>query len=128
MKKETKIYEFDPLIYPFKLWVAITSDFSSLVEKFYQGYDKSELNTSFIENHEAATYIVQQKGNNSYYGSLIATTNKKYFTAKLMAHEATHSARDFWNHMNENITGVEADAYLVGWIVECIEKVKLNKV
>ena len=128
MKKETKIYQFDPFIYPFKLWVAITSDFSILAEKFYQGYDKSELNTSFIENHEAATYIVQQKDGDKYYGSLIATTNKKYLTTKLIAHEATHSARDFWDHMNESVTGVETDAYLVGWIAECIEKVKLGKV
>lgn len=43
-------------------------------------------------------------------------------TIATIAHESTHAARLIWEHMGEGCTGVEADAYLVGWIASCCDK------
>jgi hypothetical protein len=125
--KKAIIYQFDPAIYPMKLWVSITTDFKSLSERFCNVGTKTDIDTSFIDQHEAACYYVQQKEKPTHYGILIATTAKSYLTTKLIAHESTHGADFIWQHTGERRAGDEANAYLVGWIAECIEKVKLNK-
>ena len=127
MKNKTIIHEFDPVIYPVKLWVSITTDLKSLSDRFCNVGTKSDIDTSFVDNHEAATYYVQQKEKPTYYGVLIATTAKHYLTTKLIAHEATHAADFIWKHVGEQDIGDEANAYLVGWIAECCEKIIKNK-
>jgi len=125
--KKAIIHQFDPVIYPFKLWVSISSDGAAFSDRFKDGDNGKELNVSVINEHEAVTYYVQQKEKPTYFGVLIVFSEKKYCTCKLIAHESTHAARFMWEHVRENGTGWEADAYLVGWIAECCEKVKLNK-
>lgn len=124
---KVQIHQFDPVIYPVKLWVVATTDFKSLSDRFCDAETKKDINTSFIDRHEAVTYYVQQKENPTYYGVLIATTSKSYLTTKLIAHESTHAADFIWQHTGERVSGDEANAYLVGWIAECCEKVKRNK-
>jgi hypothetical protein len=114
---------FDTYIYPWKLWVYVGNDFKLLSDQFYGGYEKEVLRTDFIKGHEAVTYIVQEK-TSGQYGSLIATESKKWLTTGLIAHESTHAARDLWSHVREDTTGIEADAYLVGYIANCIEMCK----
>lgn len=123
-----KIHQFDPVLYPIKLWVSITDKDKALSDRFYQGTDQEEFDFSMIKKHEAVTFIVQQRSEPAYFGILIVFTKKKYCTAKTMAHEATHAANWIWDRLGESPVALEADAYLVGWIVECIEKVKLNKI
>ena len=125
--KKAIIHQFDPVIYPCKLWVSITANLKGLEERFVDATTEKEINTSFIDKHEAVTYYVQQKEKPTYYGVLIATTSKSYLTTKLIAHESSHAADFIWQHIGERTAGDEANAYLIGWIAECIEKVKQNK-
>jgi len=127
MKKETKIYEFDPLIYPFKLWVAITDDLKSISERFDDYPSGSEFEYKDSDKMIAFTQNVQQKSDR-YIGAIVVFKKKKDCITRIIAHESTHVARILWDHIGELETGMEADAYLVGWIAECIEKVKLGKV
>ena len=117
------IAEYDPQIYPCRLWVAVTTDLKSLSDKFNDVSTGVGIDTSFIYDHEAVTYYVQSKEKPKHYGILIASTAKHYFTTKLIAHEATHGAEFIWQHVGEKRRGSEADAYLVGWIAEKIEEV-----
>lgn len=123
----TKIHEFDPVIYPCKLWIAIHVDPKLLSDTFCDAFTRKEIDTSFIDLQEAATYYVEQKESPKKYGILIATTSKYYFTTKLIAHESTHGAEFMWNHVCELNPSSEANAYLVGWIAECCEKVRRCK-
>lgn len=127
MENKAIFHQFDPYIYPVKLWITITKDFKALSDRFCVGESKEDIDISFMSKCEAATYYVMHKEKPCYHGILIATTSKAFFSTKNIAHEATHAARMMWRHMGEDVTGEEADAYLVGWIAECCEKVKLNK-
>lgn len=122
--KKAIIHEFDPVLYPVKLYISITKNISWVNEKFC--YYPLLKNIDFDDSGEATTQLVKNKETGNI-GVLIIFENKKQCTAKNIAHESTHAARRIWDRISENATGEEADAYLVGWIAECCWKVKLNK-
>lgn len=124
--EKVKIHQFDPVIYPFKIWVSITDDLKAISEQFIDHESGKELNSNHPDFMIAFTQNVQQKSDR-LIGAIIVFKKKKDCTTKIIAHESTHAARMLWDHVGELESGVEADAYLVGWIAECIEKVKLNK-
>lgn len=121
MKKEI-IHQFDPVIYPVKLWVTITENLEGIAERFDQHPSGKKFNTSDASFLEAFVTQVTQK-QYGYVGFLIIFRKRKYCSIKTIAHEATHVARLLWDHINEGNTGTEADAYLVGWIADCVDKV-----
>jgi hypothetical protein len=127
MASKSILKEFDPVIFPVKVWVSITDDFDKLSETFSDATSGRDIDTSYIDGHEAVTYYVHRKNKPKDFGVLIATTSKSYFTTKLIAHEATHGADFIWDHTGESDRGDEANAYLVGWIADCIEKTTKQK-
>jgi hypothetical protein len=127
--RKVKIHQFDPVIYPIKLWVVTkyNGDEGALKERFVHILDRKELNFSIIKQHEALTYDVEER-EDKYKGVLIVFSSSKYCKVKTMAHESTHAARSIWDHLGEGSgIGEEANAYLVGWVADCIERVKLGK-
>jgi hypothetical protein len=124
--RKTIIHQFDPVIYPVKLWVTITREYNSLAERFEQGYNNDRLNVEFLENKEAVTYHVREKSS-KLRGVLIVYNGLNYCSVRTIAHEASHACDFIWEYIGETRKGDEAKAYLMGWIAECIEKVKRNK-
>lgn len=114
------IHEFISQIYPIRLWVAIAENTEGFIHKF------SDVNHDPIhkdvDKHMA--FSMQVKDKNDYWGILLFFRSDYDITPGLMAHEATHAARDIWDRISEHETGCEADAYLVEWIVNCIDEVK----
>jgi len=127
MKNKTVIHEFDPVIYPVKLWVIITINYEPLTQRFYEGLDKKPLDIDFIQDHEAVTCLVQSKETKNY-GVLIVFCGHKYCKQNNITHETAHAVDFIWEHICEKNPGDEANAYLSGWIAECCEKVKNSKV
>lgn len=126
MKKETKIYQFDPLIYPVKLWI-VRNPIEQYIAENFKEEDGSELNFNIRNSYTMCCYNhVVVNSNTRDYGILIAIF--KSTSLGNIAHESTHAARFIWDWIEEEFTGREADAYLVQWIAECIEKVKLGNV
>lgn len=126
--KKIKIYQFNPEIYPYKIWVTISNKLGNITDTFVE---TSLLEMVFIgddELREASTCFVRTKLYPHYYGSVIVFNSKKYMTLKNIAHEAVHAANQLWSHVGERDTGEEANAYLVGWIAKCIGEVKDGKV
>lgn len=120
-----QIHEFDPQIYPVKLWITTGSNNTVLAENFEWYYDDPKIEID-LDSHYAITGLVRQKST-SLVGVLVAFENKKAMTIKNIAHEVSHAVDDVWNRIGEKKVGNEANAYLAGWIAECIEKVKRNK-
>ena len=118
--KLVNIHQFDPVIYPIKLWVTITDDKHSLSERFRNGYNDNDIDTQFIDLSEAVTYYVQQKENPTYYGVLIVFSKRKYCSIKNIVHESSHAIDFIFRHINETNPGDESKAYLIGWIGKCI--------
>lgn len=129
MAKKVTIHQFDPVIYPFKLWVVISNNLPEIESNFIEGKTLEPIDLGDIEEHADAfvlqDYVTHKETNTN--GFLIVFKNKKACTVPVMAHEATHVVRFIWEHLSENETGIEADAYLVEWVVDCINQVKTGK-
>lgn len=121
--RAVKIYQFNPLIYPVKIWITITTDLDAVVRKFWSYPGLNPINPIFSDKMERFAQIVVDK-KTGLFGVLLVFSSKKVMTAGKIAHEATHAARDIWEHLSERSTGVEADAYLVEWISDCADKVR----
>ncbi|MBK5722568.1 hypothetical protein JGH11_16970 [Dysgonomonas sp. Marseille-P4677] len=126
-KQETKIHEFDPVIYPYKLWVIIDKSPTIIADRFNE-YTNEPIH--FIETDtakaEAFTMPVVHK-ENPHYGVLLFFRSRKSMTYELVAHESSHAAKYLFEHIGAEIKEHEPFEYVIGWIAGCCEKVKKNK-
>lgn len=127
MKKKAIIHQFDPVIYPFKLWICISEDLTASTDRFFDAKTESDFVFENTKRYAAMTLPVIEKKEN-FYGVLVLYKKKKYCTVKNIAHEASHAAKSFFEHIGADISAHEPFEYLIGWIAECIEKVLKNKV
>lgn len=130
-----KIREFNPTVYPCRIWVAINPTFDEVSEKFYQidsNIEKGDFEHEYFDPCHttiARTYPVSIKGE-GWMGLLIGIYKPKQYNVGTITHESAHCAD--WLCERFGITtgsfeNGEAYAYLVGWIADCIDKVLKNK-
>lgn len=136
MKESThKIYEFDPQIYPTRFWVGINIPLDDLQEKFYSlttenkvtDFDDSILNLK--STCIASCFPVCEK-KIGWEGVYCHIHRPKDLRAGVMAHEAEHFVCFMCEQLgieSKDFDDSEPRAYLIQWAVDCIEKVKLNK-
>ena len=125
--KKTIIHQFDPVIYPIKLWVISEMD-GVIIQRSFRSSNGSELDMSESEGGICYTYgslVVNKKTKD--YGFMVVMKRDKTLNVGGIAHEATHVARLVWEHIMEDYPAREADAYLVQWVSDCIDKVIKNK-
>ena len=118
------VQEFDPVIYPYKLWVMVAKNAEGISELFYN-YNGEPIK---IDNVEIAITLPVMNKETKKYGVLICFKSKKDMTFEVVAHEASHAAKGLFEHINAGIDEHEPFEYVVGWIAKCCEKVKKNKV
>ena len=123
-----KVFEFDPVIYPYKLWVCLDNHPKKLESLFKEYSGKKMVYIEDDTNRFEAFTIPVQKINDSYYGVVVFIRNKASLTYELVAHEATHAAKYLFEHIGCDTSVHEPLEYVVGWIADCIYKVKTNKV
>lgn len=120
------IYEFDPVIYPYKLWVIVDKTPNIIADNFneYSGntIERIEYDT---KNLAAFTMSVEKKDHSSY-GVVIFFRSKKSMTYELVAHESSHAAKYLFEHIGADIKEHEPFEYVIGWIAGCCEKVRNN--
>lgn len=131
----TKIHEFDPQIYPFMLWVAINPTLEEITKKLYF-FDMdgtivlpTQRELTGDDNNDARTFKVASK-DTGRYGYFINILIPKNFDASLMAHEACHVADGIAEKLGfteRSFNNSEPYAYLLSWIVECLDSVKKNE-
>lgn len=121
------IHEFDPVIYPYKLWVLVHKSPCSITERFkeYSGniIESIKRDTNMLE---AFTMAVQGK-EESKYGVIIYFRSKKSMSYAIVAHESSHAAKFLFDHIGADVKEHEPFEYVVGWIAECCERVLKNK-
>ncbi len=121
-----KIHEFDPVIYPYKLYVAITDNISSLSNKFWHVEPGHMLDTVDYGNYGAISIKIVESRTNDF-GVLVVFKSRKQMTIRTIAHEASHAAKFLFQHIGADIEPHEPFEYVVGWVADCIVKVKNNK-
>ena len=77
------------------------------------------------DSNDAETLPIQQK-EPLLVGVLVRFENLKSMRPDNIAHEATHSALEIFDYVDARIQydNQEPFAYLVGWVVKCIDEVK----
>ncbi len=119
---ETKIHEFDPVIYPRLLWIAVNPKKEEIDNFFNEElkFDKSQ--------EKAIVYCASKKINNKA-GCLIMFASKKDMDINTITHEASHVAIDIFTELSIEIndSNQEAFAYFIGWVAKCCEQVKKLK-
>jgi hypothetical protein len=125
--KKTQIHQFDPVIYPFKLWVTCTDKYTPLNNRFCYAKSSEDLNRNVFETYEAVTFYIKEREKGGGFGCLVAFTSKEYFNISNMAHEASHVVDYLFEHIGEKNIGEESRAYLMGWVVDCMNQLKTNK-
>lgn len=122
------IREFDPVIYPYKLWISVGVNAVDIVNefKYYDGTDIDESDEWVRKNFKAMTLSVRKKSNRML-GVLLLFENKKNITFETVAHESCHAAKYLFEHIGADVKEHEPFEYVIGWIAKCCEKVKNNK-
>ena len=124
----TVFHKFDPVIYPYKIYIAVSNNVNDIPLNFNE-YSGKEI--VFIENDtdksQAFTMPVQSKGDRNY-GVLIFFRTKKSMSMRIISHESSHAAKYLFEHIGADCSEHEPFEYVLDWIVACCEKVKNNKV
>ena len=127
---KSKIYEFDPVIYPFKLLVSKDFDSKELGEIFYCVDDDENLVDSpgeFIPNRRTIARTIQcapRDGSETCY--LVLLYHPKVIGIGTLAHESLHIANfvgEWLGFLPKKANEDEPQAYLVQWLANCIDSV-----
>ena len=133
--KNIKIHEFDPVIYPTRLYVAIDPPFEDVEDMFYMLNDDGEVVDEArreFDNHYSAiatTFMVANKKDN-WKGCLVVIWRRKECSFGVCAHEATHVYDWIDKELGlacQEWGNDEPKAYLVQWIANCIGQVLRGK-
>lgn len=129
------IYEFDPVIYPFKVWVAKRSVTIEQIDHVFVAICEDDTGCSFKDNHSlptnvtaAQTFIVGHK-KSGFMGCLVVFGyNTKM---KNLSHEASHCADWLFQRIGEDKREYERGecyAYYQSWVFDCLYKVFRGKI
>ena len=121
-----EIHEFDPVIYPCKLWVtkSLTEELNETFEMFPAEQENEPLPIGFAAG--ATTFSVRNKSTHDL-GFLVAFKTTKHMNCGIIAHEARHVGDMLFERIGEDPQHSESACYFTGWVAECIDKVKRGK-
>lgn len=105
-----KIHEFDPVIYPRKLWVSVSTDTFS---------DRFEGVSEWDDTADAIVDCFRDKLRN-LGGILVRFESKNAITIANIAHESSHIAMNIFDYIGAKVdlANQETFSYLVGWVAD----------
>lgn len=117
--RQNGFYEYDPIIYPRRLFVVLGRKETAL--KAFDGLGDKPFD--FPAEYNAVTFDNAIRKDTRHYGVLVYFRTKAEITAEVVAHEASHVVDAI-----EEATGLEhggeTSAYLIGWIVKCLNEAR----
>lgn len=120
--------EFNPQIYPFRLWIGENVPYEEVEEKFWALTTETERTDFTIEVYEKNSLIVAtcfpvSDKETGWCGIFLQVWNPKQFNVGFIAHEASH-VTDFvferFDIESNGFNGGEARAYFTQWVADCI--------
>lgn len=126
-----KVYEFNPEIYPTRLWVVKAPVTIEELSNSFYAIDSEDIAHAFDDVYKlpesadyARCYIVSDKERHAR--GVLVLINAKKLPIGVIAHEASHCADWLCEYLgiesNTFVTG-EARAYYVGWVAGKIAEV-----
>lgn len=126
--EKSKVYTFDTIIYPFKIFVIINNNPEIISEHFkeYTGENVVFTNNDGTDRMDAFTMKVISK-ETPEYGALLFFRDKKSMTPGLIAHESSHATKFLFEHIGADMREHEPFEYILEFIVDNCHKIKANK-
>ena len=123
MNKKTTIHEFNPSIYPRRLWVVKGGTLEGIKEVF-ECSDNLEM-----DGQGAVTFGVRRKEDSLLGYCVWFPQVGDMRKGDWIAHESSHVAMCIFNDVGATVQfdNQEPFAYLVGWAFECMDKVRKTK-
>lgn len=121
--KKRGYYEYDPVVYPRRLCVAIGMNQVD-ANKYFEGRKGEVLKVDFT-NAYAITYDSARKKTSKENCVLVVFANKDSMRMGVICHEASHICDDIESDIGIEHGG-ESSAYLIEWIASCINKARLG--
>ena len=122
--KKFRYYEYDPVIYPRKLWVCVRGSITDIAKTFddKDGSDKV-ISEEDVENSVAFTFpaILHESMD---YGVVVWLHRLSAVDDATVTHEAIHAENFMFSQLGValDLENDEAQAYLGGFIGSCIAK------
>lgn len=124
MIKKNLIYEFDPVIYPRKLWVCICVDEEYINGKFHRE-GGVKLNFGNSSDYYALTFDDIVRNDTNMKGELVVFNSKNDMRMGVVCHEASHVVDGIENAIGMK-HGDEPSAYLLEWVCKSINLARLG--
>ncbi len=122
-KKRVGYFEYNPVIYPRKLRVAIGM-MPEDANKCFMGADRGVLDYDFFIGDGLVFEEVVRRSDGKYC-ELVIFENKSAMRIGTLGHETSHVCDGIEKAIGMEHGG-EASAYLMGWIISCIDKARLG--
>ena len=135
--KDTKIHEFNPQIYPFRVWVGKQVPFEDVEKKFWlldSEKNKCDFDRDFYggkDNFIYATCFPVCDKESGWCGIFMLIRNTKLLDVGKIAHEASHIYDYLSDILSLECYGFangEPRAYFIEWCTNCIYDVFKGKV
>ena len=94
-----KVFEFDPVIYPYKLWVCLDKEPNKIEDLFDEYSGKKIVFIGGDTDIAKAFTMPVMDSKNRHYGVVVFIRSKASLTYELVAHEATHAAKYLFEHI-----------------------------
>lgn len=127
-----RIHEFDPLLYPTRIWVGVNIPSDAITEKFYQLMSDgsvADFEDTASSSSVATCYPVVDK-TSGWKGIFCQIHRPKDTGVGVMAHEAEHIVCwicEQFGILSTTFDDSEPRAYLIQWVANCINEVKSKK-
>lgn len=118
------IKRFDPVIYPFILWIALDCDLN-YIQTHFNDFDNKEIKNleDDVANLLAFTMPVSPK-EDTKYGVIIYFRHRDDITFGLVAHESSHAAKYLFDFIGADVKEHEPFEFLIEWIANCCAEIK----
>lgn len=118
-----EIHEFNPVIYPYMLWIVIDKKPDDVQKHFIQYNGEEFRGMDDFKMADACAINVQHKETRRY-GVVLYFRSRKSMTCGIVAHESSHGAKLLFEHISADVSSHEPFEYVVGWMADCCQFVK----
>ena len=130
---KSKVYEFDPIIYPMRLWISVKPTTDEIQKDFFV-FDENDEEVDTIEPFDdttiARTFSVAHR-KSTWMGCYIAVLKPRQCDAGIITHESVHVTDWMCDHFGLrgfSFMDGEARAYFAQWVARCIDNVLKGRV
>lgn len=117
-----KIRRYNPVIYPVKLWIVGGWSEKELKAKFRSDWVIEWKRSEYMAMSVINKPVIERRSRYLGFVLIVGDNYDGKNRVRYICHEASHICDFIWEHLGCDSVDGEANAYLMGWVGECINK------